>query len=68
MNEKTLDLLRPLLGGDVEALPLQLPKVAKDVAPLFVLHELGAKIETGTDIFAEADEFVFRKKDHEGRR
>lgn len=64
LNEKALSVLQPLLGDDVEALPLNLPKVAKDVGPLVVLHALGGEVDHGgDDIFAKADSFVFRRQD-----
>lgn len=68
LNEKAFHVLRPFLGVDAEALALSLPKKAKEVGPLVVLHLLGGEIKNGCDdIFADANDFIFRKKDVNGR-
>jgi hypothetical protein len=66
VNEKALQVFRPFLGKAVEALPLNVPSTAKDVAPLFILHPLGDRVDFGEDVGADAGSastFVFGRKD-----
>jgi hypothetical protein len=68
VSEKALAVLRPFLGDSVEALPLALPKAANDVAPLFVLHQIGGGIAYGDEEgLGEAKTLLFHKRDIAGR-
>jgi hypothetical protein len=66
VNGKALAVFRPFLEDQWEALPLNLPKNARDVGPLHVLHALRADVPFGTPR-NRPEECSFRRQDLAGR-